>query len=239
MTEHEIEELSRTVREHYNPPPATPREAIWARVQEGMAQAEQGATPQVDAAPVDARRGPAQGLRWWPAAAAAGLILAVGFGLGRGSVDAPPAGTETVAVESEAPAATPEATPASSNTEGRRQGPFRLAAVRHLAETGTLLARVGASQGDGRISPDLGSMAERLLTDTRLMLDGRDDLDPELRSLLEDLELVLIQVVHAGRAGERNDPNRERLEVQELTQGLEDAEVLPRIRRLLPAVSGA
>jgi len=78
-----------------------------------------------------------------------------------------------------------------------------------------------------------------LLTDTRFMLDGRTDLDTDMRALLEDLEMVLIQVVHAGHSAEGGNADRERLEVQELTQGLEDNEVLSRIRRMLPAVRGA
>ena len=243
----DLVDLVAKVREEYNDPPPTPREAMWTQIVAHVGTAQDppsapGEPSQQSGGPRTSRFGGWGTTPWWTAAAAGLALLVVGYGLGRGTGSIEdPVGT-TVAQSDPVEHTTPieSGDPETRGAiAGQREGPFRMAAVQHLAQTGSLLARVGASEGSGRIAPELGQIAARLLTDTRLMLDNRSDLDPEMRSLLEDLELVLIQVVHAGRSSDAPDSSRDRLEVQELTQGLEDNEVLPRIRRMLPVVRGA
>src|SRR2546426_3260519 len=58
----------------------------------------------------------------------------------------------------------------------------------------------------------------RSLTTTRLMLDSPAARDPRLKSLLEDLELVLAQIAQLSSRGERED-------VQLINQGLDQRSV--------------
>ncbi len=78
----------------------------------------------------------------------------------------------------------------------------------------------------------MASWAEDLLAQTRLLLDRPDGVDPEVRDLLLDLELVLVQVV--GVAGAEEDDTRTRTEVELTLRSLDEGEVLPRIQAVLP-----
>jgi len=64
------------------------------------------------------------------------------------------------------------------------------------------------------------------------MMDSPAARDPRLKSLLEDLEVVLAQIaqVPAGRAGE---------DVDLITQGIEQRSVLLRLQTAVPAGPGA
>jgi hypothetical protein len=71
-----------------------------------------------------------------------------------------------------------------------------------------------------------GKMVERageLLSTTRLLLDSPAAEDPELKVLLDDLELVLAQVV-------RLSSRRHDQEMELITDALEERDVLPRLQ---------
>jgi hypothetical protein len=63
-------------------------------------------------------------------------------------------------------------------------------------------------------------------------LDAQGGSDPLLRELLEDLELVLVQLV--GASATEGDSAKIQSEWNLALEGLEDTEVLSRIRAVLP-----
>lgn len=169
-------------------------------------------------------RGPHYWRRNTLIAAAAGLVLWIGFGLGRATTTETGPTPPTPQV-----AEVPEPTRANGDAA-------RFAATRHLAATRTLLTTVGSNAESGSLDPNVSSLATLLLTQTRLILDSSAGRSPEMTLLLEDLELILIQVVHASNAGAGSDTEVGRMELQQLTRGLQDNDVLPRIQQLLPPV---
>jgi len=214
MSERPMDEMLNQLRDGYNKPPETPHEEMWGVIEAGLGES----APQV-VSMEDARRR----LRpvWhrptaWAAAAAA--VLVVGVGIGR-----------TMA---------PEAMPLASAPAVRAQGSvLQVAAVEHLGRTESLLTLVKADASGGRLDPVVRPWAQSLLTETRLLLDTPGGVNPEIRELLEDLELVLVQVVGVTDAEEGNG-DRAGLELELALRGLDNREVLPRIQAVLPAVPG-
>lgn len=156
----------------------------------------------------------------WSVAAAALLVL--GMGIGRMTAPASPVA---------------ESAPATTATNG--SSGIGLAAREHLGRTESLLTMVRADARDGQVDPAVAGWAEDLLAQTRLLLDRREGVDPELRDLLMDLELVLVQVVGVAGTGSLDDA-RARTEVELTLRSLDEGEVLPRIQATLPmTMSGA
>jgi hypothetical protein len=60
------------------------------------------------------------------------------------------------------------------------------------------------------------------------MIDARVGSDAKLRSLLLDLEFILVQIVQL-------DESRRQEELELITDGLEQRHVLPRIRTAIPS----
>ena len=73
--------------------------------------------------------------------------------------------------------------------------------------------------------------ASRLLSTNRLLLDSPAAADPEMRRLLEDLELVLAQIAQAS-AEQGTDPT------EFILHALEENSVLLRLRAAMPAPLG-
>jgi len=144
-------------------------------------------------------------LRWGLAAAA---VLAIGVGLGRVSMQH----RQTIAV---APG----------------DLAYRVAAAQYLSRTEALLTGFRSEARIGRIDVQFAGQARDLLTTTRLMLDSPAAEDPRLKSLLEDLELVLAQIAQVPQGSDRAD-------LQLINQGLEQRSVLLRLRTANPAGPG-
>jgi hypothetical protein len=159
---------------------------------------------------------------WWAAVAAA---LVIGVVLGRGTLMGPDAATTVAEGSSEVPAAVDGATPDGTPDRAADAVPrsYRFAAARHLNRTETFLTmfRVDA-RSDQLNDADIGTWSKRLLTDTRLLLDSPAGDDPELRRLLNDLELVLAQIVQLRTS----DPS----EVEIIDEGLESSQLLFRLK---------
>lgn len=227
--------IGRMAREHYNPPPPTPRDEIWAAVEAriGDATAEpSGVTPLRDRAASSGSPASERRFRGAWLALAASAILALGVGLGRWSSEAPPSSPASVPVV----AASPEAgTPGRAEARGATVA--RMAAVETLVRSEPLLATVRAEASRGAVDSEVGDWARKILGDTRFLLDSGLPLDPQLRSLLQDLELVLMQTARVG-TGEGDGP-RAREELEILRQGMEDNDVLNRIQAVLPGTMGA
>jgi hypothetical protein len=206
----------------YNPPPETPREEMWdviaARIhEEGVADSD-------DEVSLVAERLKRRG---WPAArgwAAAAAVLAIGIALGRATAPEP---TETATAPSpiaEVPGLDVEVRPTAAALD--------FAALEHLGKSESLLTMVRADAREGRVDPAVAPWARNLLMETRLLLDVRRGDDSTLDGLLAELELVLTQIVGVTEAGA--DEGRMRTELDLTIGGMDEREVLTRIRAAIP-----
>jgi hypothetical protein len=214
MSEERIDDWLEGLREGYNAPPDTPRDEMWRVIEAGLG--ESGSTVvSMD----DARRRlrPAwhRATAW---AAAAAAVLVMGVGIGRMT----------------APVAAPAASVAP---RGGGADVMRTAAVEHLGDTEALLTLVRADARGGRLDPVVRPWSRTLLAQTRLLLDSPKGVDPEIRELLEDLELALIQIVGVVDADDVSGA-RAGVELDLAMRGLDNRELLPRIQAVLPAVPG-
>ena len=116
------------------------------------------------------------------------------------------------------------------------QPALRAVTLDHLGRSGSLLALVRADARAGRAETDVGRWGRDLLAETRLLLDSRAADDPALRTLLEDLELILAQVAVLDGGGAA--PERTRQELEIIARGLDARDVLSRIEAALPAGAG-
>ena len=265
--ERRIGELVRRHGASYHDPPATPRDAIWSRI-----EAERGkAGGVIPLAPRTQRR-------WWLGALAMAAVLALGIALGRvsmreeserqgpagrpvatreiprarepetgarldpGAEPAAQRAAETAPVEKLA-VADPVAAPRmlAERPAAERAAPasaaeprdlYRLASQQMLGQAEALLAQYRADRAAERIDPAVGRWARDVLTSTRLLLDSPASDDPEMRSLLQDLELVLAQIVQ--RTGQA-DP----LEDEMIERTIEDRDLMPRLRGAVPVGVGS
>ena len=150
-------------------------------------------------------------LRWGVGIAA---VLALGVAIGRWSTTSSPT-TSVVA------------------GTGERTSTFvyQLAAAQYLGRTEALLTGFRSEMHGGAPTAQFSGQARDLLCTTRLMLDSPAARDVRLKSLLEDLELVLAQIAQLPSSGGRDD-------VQSINQGLDQRSVLLRLRTANPASPG-
>lgn len=193
-----------------NAPNTTPRLEMWSAI-----QAERRTTT---VAP--RRRNP-----WLPISAIAAALL-LGVAIGRVALQRPDGPAAPVT-------AFPE-TPSESSDPARL---YRVAAAQTLTQAEALLTAFRTSTAQQRSPidpPQLGTWGRQVLGSTRLLIDSPAGGDPQLRALLEDLELVLVQILQLS-GGELNPTERALVE-----GALEHSDLLPRIRTAVPAgVPGA
>ena len=150
---------------------------------------------------------------------AAALVIGVGIGrlsLVRGRQAATPAPTSQSAPVAERPAA-------ATDQPSQQLDP---ATSRYLGQAAALLIALPAEANVGRPDQSFMKRANELLLTTRLLIDSQSGNDPAMRSLLEDLELVLVQVV---RLQKEREPSR-RTELELIQQALDQRDVIPRLR---------
>jgi hypothetical protein len=145
-------------------------------------------------------------------------VLLVGVAIGRFAVPRP--GSPAAAV------ATAAATVDSVDVPQAYQS----ATSKYLGQTAALLVSLpGDAQAD-RADALYVNRAHDLLSTTRLLLDSPAAADPRFRTLLEDLELVLAQVV-------RLQSEKSPAELDLIRQALESRDVLPRLRTAVADIS--
>ncbi len=166
MDDDRLDERLRQIARAYNPPPDTPREAMWKGVVAGS-----GAAPRIGGA----RR--MMCAPWVPLAAAAAAVLATGVGIGR--------------LTSPDPGGAPVAAVARGETREGGATAYRLAALEHLGQSEEFLTLFRSAVGQGSGHRLASATARRLLATNRLLLDSPAAADRQVRLLLEDLELVL------------------------------------------------
>lgn len=145
--------------------------------------------------------------------------LVIGIGIGRFALP----GTEP---------ASPAADAASHATADSvsLEEPYQSTTSRYLGQAVALLASLPAEVREGRTNEPYMGRAHDLLLTTRLLMDSPAVADPRFRTLLEDLELVLAQVVRLQSA-----ESSEELEL--IRQALEQRDVLPRLRSAVANIS--
>ena len=154
-------------------------------------------------------------LRPWMAwAVAAAAVLVLGIGIGR--VTMKPARQ------------TPTPTPVALEIDSLANQAYKVAATQYLSRTETFLTAFRADGNRSANTARLARQARDLLTTTQLMLDSPAARDPRLHSLLEDLELVLMQISLLNPLEDDHDRDL-------ITQGMNQSNVLPKLRSAIPA----
>jgi hypothetical protein len=199
MDEQRFDELMREAAPSFREPPAPPLEAMWA----GIEREHFG---------VPAHQNPWR--RWYGPIMGMAATLVLGIGIGRmTATDAQPLAPVQAAAD---------VTPAAGADYDDVTGPYRAVTSRYLGQAVALLVALPSSS-DYRADGKLVERAGELLSTTRLLLDSPAADDPELKVLLDDLELVLAQVV-------RLSARRHDQELEMITDALEERDVLPRLQ---------
>lgn len=228
MTDERLDELMAQAKHSYRVPADPPLDSMWARIEREHfdAGADDAWMVQGSAARFPVR---SRGLRRWmaPAAGIAATLL-VGIGIGRYS--AAPTSTD-----SDVLANLPVATDARQlQVAGSVAEPLQRATSEYIDETVALLAslrrdvRTSASPSSARFV----AQATLLLGTTRLLLDSPAASDPQIRDLLDDLELVLAQVAKL-----RSEPRAEELTF--ITEAMDERAVVPRLRTVAASLSAS
>ncbi|HEY4217963.1 MAG TPA: hypothetical protein VGM67_12550 [Gemmatimonadaceae bacterium] len=207
MNEERFDELMRDAAQTFRSPPEADFDGMWAEIDR---RTNVGAD-----APVRTRAFSSRAA--WMALAA---TLVIGVALGRASMMIGRHAAPQVAPAVVARAQTAQR--ADSNTS-LANNPYEAETSRYLGQTAALLIALPSEAKNGRANEQFVGRAGDLLTTTRLLLDSPASDDPNMRNLLEDLELVLAQVVRLP-----NTHNRTELEL--INRALEQRDVIPRLR---------
>jgi hypothetical protein len=203
MDEKRLDELLRDLPRRFNPPTQPPLDDMWAVIED----AHFNAPASVSSPHRSMRRAP------WLAAAAA---LVIGIGIGRYI----PSSTKT-AKNPPPPAIMASAGQRASDTSAVVDA-YRDQTSHYLGQAAALLISLPAKDASGTADAAFAGKAADLLVTTRLLMDSPAAQDPKLRSLLDDLELVLVQI--ARLRGERS-----RGDLDLIHQAVEQGDVLSRL----------
>ena len=91
-----------------------------------------------------------------------------------------------------------------------------------VGQTAALLISLPSKEARGKTDAVFAGKASDLLVTTRLLMDSPAARDPQMRSLLEDLELVLVQI--ARLRGEKS-----KADLDLIHQAVEQGDVLSRL----------
>ena len=150
----------------------------------------------------------------WALAAAAVLVLGIGIGRWTASQSNPTrvAGTDSAT---------------GREIDSLANQAYQVAATQYLSRTEALLTSFRADDRSANTAR-LVSQARELLSTTQLMLDSPAARDPRLQALLQDLELVLMQIAVLNPLHDGRDRDL-------ITQGMNQSNVLPKLRSAIPA----
>ena len=196
-----------------NAPTAVPRREMWEAIQAARRTAEDAQAGRLSGV-IPLRRTP------WRLLSVIAAALLLGVAIDR--VALRQTGRES------APLAVVPSTPSDSSDPSRL---YRMAAAQTLTQAEALLTayRAGAErERDPIAARQLGSWGREVLGSTRLLIDSPAGDDPQLRALLNDLELVLVQIIQLSGA-QLDAGDRELID-----RALHDRDLLPRIRTAVP-----
>jgi hypothetical protein len=192
MTDEKFERFVHDAAREYHRPPEVPREEMWHAIR--------GARTKTRAD----RRAFRPAWIYWAAGVAAALVLGIGIGRVTGSDGEP--------------AVASGAAPVSEGTGVA----FELATTQHLGQVELFLADFRSSTQAGRSMDEVSEPAHGLLATTRILLDSPIAGDGQRRTLLEDIELVLMQIAQVSGAAPKE-------ELDLIDQSLEQRSVLFRL----------
>jgi hypothetical protein len=206
MDDDRFDEVIRDLPRTFSAPPNPPLDEMWAVIEDAHFNAPRSAAP---------RRATIISRAPWLAAAA---TLLIGIGIGRYIPRA-----VTKSGESALPVVTASAKPIASVPDTSAVADaYRDQTSRYLGQTAALLISLPAKDASGKTDASFAGKAADLLVTTRLLIDSPAAQDPKMRSLLEDLELVLVQI--ARLRGERT-----RSDLDLIHQAVEQGDVLSRL----------
>ncbi|HXT15721.1 MAG TPA: hypothetical protein VN706_08830 [Gemmatimonadaceae bacterium] len=211
MKEDRFESLMRDAAQTFRRPPEPDLDAIWDGIERELAPATRETTQSPS--------------RMWRVASTISVIaatLVIGIVLGRVSMRRDSAVSGVGAVTKVAAVAT---------ADSSLSAPYDVETSRYLGQTAALLIALPSEVRAGRADEQFVGRASELLTRTRLLLDSPAASDAEMRSLLEDLELVLAQIVRL-----QNDTTS-RTELDLINRALQQRDVMPRLRTAAADIS--
>ena len=209
MTDERLDERIREVAGEYRDPPATPRDEIWNRIEAARRSRAPARTDVVNLA--NRRR------IWFRTTLALAAVLALGVAIGRWMVP------ELRSGATGAPAAT-VATRERPAQEARGETVVRYYALNHLRRVDYLLT----DYQTGHVTEEFRASSRDLLAETRQLLDSPRLTDPQIRRLLEDLEMLLAQIAQLAP----NGPGGERALIDD---NMAERAIRPRLRNAIPA----
>jgi hypothetical protein len=221
MDDRQLDALLQDARATYQAPPPAPIDELWARIEGEVLHA-----PVPGVAFVERSR---RGAAWWMVGMAAAASLTIGVLAGRLSMAR--ASTMQVAADTRGAGATAAQSVTPVANVSNEADPGERVTEELLGRTALLLAALPAGNEASRGNPRLAEQAGRLLTTTRLLLDAPGAQRPQLRALLQDLELVLVQVaqLRARRSGD---------DLTIIKEAVEERALVPRIRSAVAVLSG-
>jgi hypothetical protein len=205
MDDNRFDDVLQDLPRSFNAPPEPPLDEMWTVIEDAHFNAP---------VPISATRGMTSPAPWLAAAAA--LIIGIGVGryLPRGG------NSPGNAASPSAIAANPASATADTSAVADA---YRDQTTRYLGQAAALLVSLPAKDANGRTDAAFASKATDLLVTTRLLIDSPAAVqDPKLHSLLEDLELVLVQIARL-----RSEKNRGDLDL--IHQAVEQGDVLSRL----------
>ncbi len=209
MDERSEEKLDQWIAEQarsYHKPAYVPREEMWASIQ---------ATRQNRTV-----RSITPGVRWLTWSVGIAAVLALGMGIGFIMANRVGEPVPAVASTDTRPEAGPRDVPVSTA--------LAVATTEHLARTETFLSLFRDAVRSGTDSPYSGATARTLLATTRLLTDSPIAQDVALKTLLQDLELVLAQIAQLQEDSWEGETDL-------ITDGIEQRAVLTRLQTMVPA----
>jgi len=205
MTDERFDALMRDAKKTYRTPPNADFDGMWQSIEAAHFGTEQ-------------RR---QHTRWpgmqWLGIAA---TLVIGIGIGRLSTRVEHTVPPARAVASIDSTRIAKVDPAMAR-------PYEVETSQYLGQTAALLVSLPT---EARTDPQFAGRAADLLMRTRLLMDSPAANSPAMRSLLDDLELVLMQVVRLQGNGSRTD-------LELINRALEQRDVIPRLRTAAADIS--
>jgi len=215
MNDERFEELMRDAAVTYRKVPDTDFESMWTAVEGRRAKSE----GRDNIVPFASSTRPSPFALRSSQILAIAATLVIGIALGRASMSLGTAPSAPAAVQKVAVANTSEPQPYEAETS------------KYLGQTAALLIALPSEVRAGRADEQFVGRAGELLSRTRLLLDSPAANDPQMRNLLEDLELVLAQVVRL----QNNATDRTELDL--INRALEQRDVIPRLRTAVADIS--
>ena len=205
MDENRFDEVIRDLPQRFNKPPEPPLDEMWRIIEDAHFNAP---------ASISRPSGLTSRAPWLAAAAA----LVIGIGIGRYV----PLGRDS-ASDTASPSALASTQPLPPGSDTSAVGDaYRDQTSRYLGQAAALLISLPTRDSIGNADASFAGKAADLLVTTRLLIDSPAAQDPKVRSLLEDLELVLVQIARL-----RGQQNRDDLDL--IHQAVEQGDVLSRV----------